>query len=35
LKNNGASKLTVAAGLPGIKGGETSTGYDVGLRHIF
>jgi predicted porin len=35
LKNKGASKLTVAAGNAGIKNGETSTGYDVGLRHSF
>jgi len=35
LKNKGASKLIVAAGKPGIKGGETSTGYDIGLRHTF
>lgn len=35
LRNKGASKLTVAAGYSGMKAGETSTGYDIGLRHSF
>lgn len=35
IKNKGASKLIVAAGKSGIRAGESSTGYDVGLRHSF
>jgi len=35
LRNKGASKLIVASAAAGIKGGENSTGYDVGLRHSF
>jgi predicted porin len=35
LKNKGASKLIVAQGNNGMKSGETSTGYDIGLRHSF
>jgi predicted porin len=35
LKNKGASKLVVASAANGIKPGETSTGYDIGIRHSF
>ena len=35
LRNKGASRLTVAAGNPGMKPGENSRGFDLGVRHSF
>lgn len=35
LRNKGSSKLTVAAGNPGMKPGEDSRGFDLGVRHSF
>jgi predicted porin len=35
LRNKGASKLILATGAAGMKAGETSTGFEVGIRHSF
>lgn len=35
LRNKGASRLTIAAGPAGIKAGETSSGFEAGIRHSF
>jgi len=35
LRNKGASRLAVAAGPAGIKAGETSSGFEAGIRHLF
>ncbi len=35
LRNKGASRLTVAAAPAGIKAGESSSGFEAGIRHSF
>jgi predicted porin len=35
LSNKGASKLILATGAAGMKPGETSTGFEAGIRHSF
>ena len=35
LSNKGASKLILATGAVGMKPGETSTGFEAGIRHSF
>ncbi|MBC7484988.1 MAG: porin [Rhizobacter sp.] len=35
LSNKGASKLILATGASGMKPGETSTGFEAGIRHSF
>lgn len=35
LQNKGASRLAFHGGPSGIRGGETSKGFDLGLRHAF
>lgn len=35
LRNRGGSKLAVATGNAGMKAGETSRAFDLGLRHSF
>jgi hypothetical protein len=35
LNNKGASKLILATGAAGIKSGESSSGYEIGIRHSF
>jgi predicted porin len=35
LSNKGASKLILATGAAGMKAGETSTGFEAGIRHSF
>jgi predicted porin len=35
LSNKGASKLILAAGAPGMQGGQSSNGYEAGIRHSF
>jgi predicted porin len=35
LSNSGGSRLVLSAGNPGMLGGESSSGYEVGIRHNF
>ena len=35
LSNKGASKLILAASATSMRGGESSNGYEAGIRHSF